>query len=130
MGGGGGKRNVSFQKDSPAGLSLREKGGGGRNTNRKEGSQGRSLLHGQDIGKTQNHRNSVEQWLAVGGGWQLAVGGWWSLGAMLNKKNFGFSKDSPAALIQHRWHIPHRSKNQDPSAPYTTVILILWCCGQ
>ena len=42
-----------------------------------ERSRGRSLLHGQDTGKTQNHRNSIEQWLAVGGGWRLAaVGGW------------------------------------------------------
>ena len=38
---------------------------------------GCSLLHGQDMGKTHNHRNSTEQWLAVGGGWRLvAVGGW------------------------------------------------------
>ena len=69
------------------------------NTNRNERSQGRSLLPGQDMGKTQNHRNIIEQWLAVGGWWfvavgggwrlaisgwwQLAVGGWWSLGAVL-----------------------------------------------
>ena len=49
---------------------------GGR---KKEGQQqrtftGTSLLHGQDMGKTQNHRNSIEQWRAVGGGWPLAVG--------------------------------------------------------
>ena len=48
--------------------------------------------------KTQNHRNVIEQWLAVGGGWRWAVGGWWllavgvsrfvavSLRAVLNKK--------------------------------------------
>ena len=39
--------------------------------------------------KTQNHRRTIEQWLAVGGGWRLvAVGGWWFLGAVLNKKDF------------------------------------------
>ena len=48
-----------------------------RNANRNERSQGRSLLHGQEMGKTQNRRNSIEQLLAVGGGWRLvAVGGW------------------------------------------------------
>ena len=41
--------------------------------------QGRCLLHGHDMGKTQDHRNSVEQWLAVGGGWLLVVGGGWRL---------------------------------------------------
>ena len=53
-------------------------GGGLRNANRNERSRGRSLLRGQDMGKTQYDRNGVEQWLAVGGGWRLAVGGgWW-----------------------------------------------------
>ena len=55
------------------------KGGGGRvcNANRNECSQGHSLLRGQDMGRTQDHRNNIKQWLAVGGGWQLAaVGGW------------------------------------------------------
>ena len=48
-----------------------------RNANRNERSRERSLLHGQDMGKTQNHRQSTEQWLAVDGGWRwLAVGGW------------------------------------------------------
>ena len=75
------------------------------NANRNERSRGRSLPHGQDMGRTQNHRNSTEQWLADGGGWRLvavggwrlvavggwrlALGGWWSLGAVLNKKNGG-----------------------------------------
>ena len=49
------------------------------NANRNEPSRGRSLLHGQDMGETQNHR-IVEQWLAVGGGWWFVV-----LGAVLNK---------------------------------------------
>ena len=44
-----------------------------------ERSQGRSLLHGQDMGKTPNHRKSIEQWLVVDGGWRLAVGGGWRL---------------------------------------------------
>ena len=30
------------------------------------------------MGRTQEHRNSIEQWLAVGG-WRLAVGGPWGL---------------------------------------------------
>ena len=29
------------------------------------------------MGKTQDHRNSIEQLLAVGGGWRTAVGSWW-----------------------------------------------------
>ena len=62
------------------------KGAGGGVEEGNESSQGRSLLRGQDMGKTENRRNGVEQWLAVGGGWRLAVGGWWSLGAVLNEK--------------------------------------------
>ena len=61
-----------------------------RNASRNERSRERSLLHGQDLGNTQNRRNSVEQWLAVGGwrlvavgGWRSPVSGWWSLGAVL-----------------------------------------------
>ena len=60
---------------------------------------------GQDTGKTQNYRNNIEQWLAVGGGWwrmavgswwRLAVGGWWLTvggpwGLSLTKK-LGFSR--------------------------------------
>ena len=49
-----------------------------RTANRNGRSRGRSLLHGQDMGKTQDHRSVVEQWLAVSGGrggWRLAVGG-------------------------------------------------------
>ena len=37
---------------------------------------GRSLPHGQDMGKKRDHRISIEQWLAVGGWWRLVVGGW------------------------------------------------------
>ena len=43
-----------------------------RNTNRKE-------RHGQDMDRTEYHRNSIEQWLGVDSGWQSAVGGWWRL---------------------------------------------------
>ena len=59
------------------------RGGGSilRNANRNERSRGRSLLHGQGMGKTQDHKNSIEQWLAVGGWWRLAVGGGWRLAA-------------------------------------------------
>ena len=74
-----------------------------RNAGRSEPSQGRSLLHGQDMGKTQDHRSIIEQLLAVGSGWWLvAVSGWrlavggpggLSLMAVLRKKNF--LKDSP-----------------------------------
>ena len=41
---------------------------------RHECSQGHSLLQGKDMGNTQDHRNSIEQWLAVGA-WRLDVGG-------------------------------------------------------
>ena len=75
-----------------------------RNTNSNEHSRGRLLLHGQDMDKTQNHRNGAEQWLVVDSGWRLVVvgswrlagsGGWWSLGAVLyalslTKKNWVF----------------------------------------
>ena len=47
-----------------------------RNANRNQRSRGRFLLHGQDMGKTQDHRSSTEQWLAVGGGWRLVVSDW------------------------------------------------------
>ena len=99
-GGGGGRAILKGQKKKEARV---------RKAIRTECSRGRSLLHGQDMGKTQDHRNrkSVEQrlavggrrsaaggWrrLAVGGGWRLvavggwwrlAVWGWWSLGAIL-----------------------------------------------
>ena len=50
-----------------------------RSAHRNERSRGRSVLHGQDMGKTQNHRNSIEQYLAVDGNWRLADGGGWRL---------------------------------------------------
>ena len=60
------------------GLSLR---GGGeekwvRNAKKNDRSRGRTLLHGQDMNKKREHRNSVEQWLAAVGGGRLVVGGW------------------------------------------------------
>ena len=54
--------------------------GGFRNTIRNEPSRGRSLAHGLAMDKTQDHRSTIDQWLAVGGGWWLmavTVGGWW-----------------------------------------------------
>ena len=72
------------------------KGGGGkkrvRNANRNESSRGRSLLRGQDMGNTQDHRNGIEQ--------RLAVGGWWSLGAVLKgrpEQKTRVRKDSPGS---------------------------------
>ena len=65
--------------------------------NRTKRSRGRALLQGQDMGKTQDHRNGVEQRLAVGGGWwrlavggrwRLAVGGPWRLSLTNKKKEF------------------------------------------
>ena len=60
-----------------------------RNVNRNAGSQGRSLLRGQDMGKTQTTETglnnglrlaAVDDWrLVVGGWWRLAVGGWRSV---------------------------------------------------
>ena len=60
-------------------------GEGGCDANRNECSRGRSLLHGQVLDTTQDHRTTIEQWWAVGVGWWLvaagggrwAVGGWW-----------------------------------------------------
>ena len=52
-----------------------------RNANRNECSQcsqGGSLLRGQEMGKTRDHIDDFEQWLAAGR-WRLAVGGWWRL---------------------------------------------------
>ena len=37
---------------------------------------------GQDMDKTQDHRNRIEKWLVVGSGWRLAVGGGWRLVAV------------------------------------------------
>ena len=47
-----------------------------RNANRNERSRGRPLLHGQDMGRAQDHRGITEQWFAVGGWRLVAVGGW------------------------------------------------------
>ena len=76
---------LSAQQAAP-GLSVRG-GGGVRNANRKQRSRGRSLLHGQDMGRAQDHRSGIEQC----GGWRLAVGGPWGLSfkAVLNKINWG-----------------------------------------
>ena len=74
-----------------------------RNANRNEPSRGRSLLHGQGMDTTQDHGSTIEQCLAVGGGWWLVAvdGGRWlavvggseglCLRAVLNakKKSFG-----------------------------------------
>ena len=84
------------------GWSLRKKKKKGFITPTATNVQGRSLLHGQDMGKTQYHRSSIEQCLAVGGwqvvavggGWRLAVDGPWGLS--LTKKRGGVLKDSPA----------------------------------
>ena len=73
----------SVSNTSPPGVSSRAKKKSLRTANRNERSRGRSLLHGQDMGKTQDHRNRIEQWLAVGG-WQ------WE------KKIIGCLKDTPA----------------------------------
>ena len=80
-------------------------------TNLREPSQGRSLLHGQDMGKTTEavfndgwrlvavggrllvavggwRLVAVGSWrlVVVGSGWRLAVGGWRSQGLSLSKK--------------------------------------------
>ena len=53
------------------GLSLgNKKEGRVRDANRNGRPRGRSLLHSQDMGKTQDHRSDIEQWLAAGGGWR------------------------------------------------------------
>ena len=81
--------------------AAERRGGGGsvgrqnkkrvHSADRNERSRGRSRLHGQDMGKTQDHRNGIDRWLAVGGwrlavgGWRLAVGGCWSLGGAVFK---------------------------------------------
>ena len=102
-GGGGGaqrpKKKVVYLKSTSdfgpltraapdAELSL---GGGERvcNANANERSRGRSLLHGQHMGKTQHHRNRTEQWLAVGGGWRLVVR------PVLNEKKLEFLPPPP-----------------------------------
>ena len=59
----------------PAGLSLRRGEKSLRNVHKNDRLRGRSLLHGQHMGKTQVDRNSMEQCLAVGG-WLVATGGW------------------------------------------------------
>ena len=59
------------------GLSAR-----GKTAHRNEPPRGGSLLHVQDMGKTQDHKSIIEQqWrlAAVAGWWRLAVGGWWRL---------------------------------------------------
>ena len=76
---GHGHRQTDRQTDTHThlpGLSLRGKKRV-RNANRNEPSRERSLLHDQDMDKTQDHRTTVKQRSAVGGGWWLvAVGGW------------------------------------------------------
>ena len=54
------------------------------------------------MGTTRNHRNRIEQWVVVSGGWPLAVGGGWQLVVLegcssersLTKK-IGALKESP-----------------------------------
>ena len=69
-----------------------------RNANGNECLRGHFLFRGQDMDKTQNHRNSIEQlvggWrlVAVGGSmgdWRLVVLPGLSLRAVLNKKRRG-----------------------------------------
>ena len=88
-------------------VTVREETGV-RNPNRNERSRGRSLFHGQDMGKTQNHRSGIElvggwwrlvavgggwwRLVAVGGGWRFAVGGPWGLylRTIPDQKGLGF----------------------------------------
>ena len=79
-----------------------------RSANRNERSQGRSPLHGHDMGKTQDHRK--HDWTVVGGWWRLAVGRW-SLGAVLNKKKWGCEG--------HPWATPpqNTAKGGETEAP-------------
>ena len=49
------------------GCPSEKKRKGVRTANRNERSRGRCLLHSQGMGRTQDHRNSTEHWLAVGG---------------------------------------------------------------
>ena len=88
-GGGGGfayKNRAQPPPPPPWGCPSGEKGDLQRQQKSGDASWRRSLLHGQDRDKTQDHRSSIEQWLAVGGGWWLVavggerwvtVGGWW-----------------------------------------------------
>ena len=82
--------------------------------NRNEHSWGRSLLHGQHMGKTQDHRSGIGSWrrlalggwwqlaavgawrlVTAGGGWQLAVGGPWGLSLRPLTKKGGLLEDTP-----------------------------------
>ena len=87
------------------------------------------------MGKAQDHRNSIEQWLAignwrlaVGGGWLLAVGGPWGL--FLTKKNW-VSQAQPwlesglgSKVLEDarpapscRWHYFNQHMSGDPPPP-------------
>ena len=64
-------------------LSLTKKIGVLKGDNKKaSGTPTETNFHGDALcfmAKTHDHRNGIEQWLAVGGGWRLAVGGPWRL---------------------------------------------------
>ena len=47
-----------------------------RNANRNGHSRGRSVLFARDVGETEDHRSTIEEWVAVGGWRFVAVGGW------------------------------------------------------
>ena len=80
--GGGAQRAVVGEHNSavigsPSGLSWKKTQRKGVVTPTVTNVQGDALRF---MDKTQDHRNSIEQLLAVGGGWRLAVGGgWWRL---------------------------------------------------
>ena len=110
------------------GLSLQGKKRKGFVTQTETNVHGDALLHGRDMGKTQDHRNSVEQFLAVGGGWRLVVLGGLSLRAVLGTKKTGVLKDSPGCVC------PVRSSHQLPLGlcwclPYFHKLDHQWCDG-
>ena len=69
-------------------------------------------VHGDALcfmAKTHDHRNGIEQWLAVGGGWRLAVGGPWRLS--LTKKNWGSEGGKQKGLRNANRHERSRGRS-------------------
>ena len=67
---------ADWHSPTPTRAVLKRGGKGVRNANRNERSRDALCFMVEIWARHKNHRNSIEHWLAVGGGWRLAVGGW------------------------------------------------------
>ena len=127
---------------SGAGVSLRanKKQQKGSQRQQKRTFTGHSLPHSQDMDEIQDHRRTVEQLLAVGGGWQLAVGDPWGRGGekvqMNHPKNAVQKNAKKCKYVQksakkcnHKNAMTRQHNTQQCTtqcAPNVTLKLVMW----